>query len=593
MDYPKPKRYNVDNQCEQKGVLMKNAKRLMVVLYLPFIILAAFLVSCGGEDIDAALVYINITPSNASISNGSTQQFHATGTFTDGSTQDLTNTVTWLSDNILVAVMDNKGLATSKSSGSAVITATDPVRGITSTSGGNDATLNVTAESLVSIAVTPSNASITNGLTQQFTAMGTYSDASTKDITNTVIWDSDDSLVATINSTGLASSTGEGVAIINATLSGVSSTDTAGDATLTVSSAALVSIAITPSAAIVNSGLKMKFRQEEIYRNGFADIEYHSAWYNAVGTYTDGSVHDISSSVTWISSDTSVAEVKAGGLVASKGVVGTSTISVLDPVSAISSSDSDQSASFDVTASTGEWRLTKIEYDLDNNSIINSSHSYTYLENANGITLTDFFDLDNDGVSESYDQFIYNSSGKELRKMYDGGASGIIEFIYNSSGRLETGTADWEGDGNLDEMGHYYYDASGFLIMWDTDLWLDGNIEGRYYYTNDARGNVLALEVEFWGTISRAWYMTYDVHNNKISMIRDDPVEVLPAEDWVYTYTYINDKLTRLDVDIRNDGLDYYYLYAYDSNGNLSTRTTLSGGGSTVLNVAYYTWNFQ
>ena len=43
--------------------------------------------------------------------------------------------------------------------------------------------LNVSRASLVSIAVTPADAKVVKGSTQQFTAMGTFSDATTQDIT--------------------------------------------------------------------------------------------------------------------------------------------------------------------------------------------------------------------------------------------------------------------------------------------------------------------------------------------------------------------------------------------------------------------------
>ena len=43
------------------------------------------------------LVLIAVTPINQSIAEGMTQQFTATGTFTDGSQANITNTVTWAS----------------------------------------------------------------------------------------------------------------------------------------------------------------------------------------------------------------------------------------------------------------------------------------------------------------------------------------------------------------------------------------------------------------------------------------------------------------------------------------------------------------
>jgi len=55
---------------------------------------------------------ISITPSSASISEGSTQQFTATGTYSDNTTEDLTAKAAWSSSDPNVATIDNVGLAT-------------------------------------------------------------------------------------------------------------------------------------------------------------------------------------------------------------------------------------------------------------------------------------------------------------------------------------------------------------------------------------------------------------------------------------------------------------------------------------------------
>lgn len=57
---------------------------------------------------------------------------------------------------------------------------------------------------LISIAVTPANQTLWINATQQFTATGTYSDASTDDITSSVTWASSNTNLVTMNSTGLA-----------------------------------------------------------------------------------------------------------------------------------------------------------------------------------------------------------------------------------------------------------------------------------------------------------------------------------------------------------------------------------------------------
>jgi len=91
-----------------------------------------------------------------------------------------------------------------------------------------------TEVTLVSIAVTPESASILIGDTQQFTAMGTYSDDTTVDITAEAVWTSSDAAVATVE-LGLATGVALGTATITATLDGIS-----GSASLEVTAITLV-----------------------------------------------------------------------------------------------------------------------------------------------------------------------------------------------------------------------------------------------------------------------------------------------------------------------------------------------------------------
>jgi hypothetical protein len=74
---------------------------------------------------------------------------------------------------------------------------------------------------LTSIAVTPVNQTILMGAMQQFTATGTYSDSSTKDLTNQTTWTSTNTSVATIASSGLATAINPGSTTIMATLAGI------------------------------------------------------------------------------------------------------------------------------------------------------------------------------------------------------------------------------------------------------------------------------------------------------------------------------------------------------------------------------------
>jgi alpha-tubulin suppressor-like RCC1 family protein len=70
----------------------------------------------------ATLQTITVRPANSTIANGTTESFVAIGTFSDGSTQDLTGRVTWSSSNLAVATMNGR-TATAVSLGQTTIMA--------------------------------------------------------------------------------------------------------------------------------------------------------------------------------------------------------------------------------------------------------------------------------------------------------------------------------------------------------------------------------------------------------------------------------------------------------------------------------------
>jgi hypothetical protein len=70
------------------------------------------------------LVSITVTPAHPTISPGGAQQFTATGTYSDSSTQNLTSQVTWNSSNPSAATINANGLATGVAAGTTTISAT-------------------------------------------------------------------------------------------------------------------------------------------------------------------------------------------------------------------------------------------------------------------------------------------------------------------------------------------------------------------------------------------------------------------------------------------------------------------------------------
>jgi 6-phosphogluconolactonase (cycloisomerase 2 family) len=211
------------------------------------------------------LLSIAVTPANRSIGIGATQQFTATGTFSDNTTKDITSSVTWASLTTATATISTGGLATALAGGTSTIQAT---------SGTVVGSTKLTVITLVSIAVTPANPSVGIGATQQFTATGTFSDNSTKDITSSVTWASLTTATATISTGGLASAVHQGTSTITATLG----TATPGSTLLTVTGPTLQSIQITPLSPTIPVG-------------GTAD-------FTGVGLYSDGSTLPLSP-ITW------------------------------------------------------------------------------------------------------------------------------------------------------------------------------------------------------------------------------------------------------------------------------------------------------
>jgi uncharacterized protein YjdB len=231
--------------------------------------------------VPAHLTSIDVSPSVQTIAAGTTQLFTAVGNFDDGSTQ-LLQSVTWSSSSTSAATIDINGVATGVGTGTSTITAA-------SGSVSGTASLTVSAATLVSIAVTPASSSMAVGTTKQYTATGTFSDSSLQDITAVAVWTSSTPATATINAQGLASSVATGSTTIGAAFGSVS-----GSTGLTVSTAHLVSIAVSPVNPRIAKGTSIKF--------------------TATGTFSDGSVATNLSGVSWKSSKPNLASIRSSGI---------------------------------------------------------------------------------------------------------------------------------------------------------------------------------------------------------------------------------------------------------------------------------------
>jgi hypothetical protein len=231
----------------------------------------------------SGLSSIAVTPAfPADLGVGASLQLAALGTYADGTTADITAKVTWTSSNTAVAAIFANGAVTGEGSGTANIMAA--LSGITSP--GLKLTVKAVSSILVTPAASPRNLDV--GASQQFTAIGTYSNGASADISSQVNWLSSNTQVATIYANGLATGIAAGSAGITATLGGVTSPAT------TLAVQPLSSIAISPASP---NNLAVGATEHFI----------------AVGTYADGSLMDITSQVIWSSTVPGITTIAAGG----------------------------------------------------------------------------------------------------------------------------------------------------------------------------------------------------------------------------------------------------------------------------------------
>lgn len=275
---------------------------LRIVPWCMALLLGVVLAACGGGGGDSSstntaptLTAVVVTPATATMPSGAIQSFVATATFSDGSSKDVTTSASWTTATSTTAsVASTTGVTTSLSSGNATISAS--FSGKT-----GSAVLTVTTATLVSISITPALATVPVNGVQPFVATATYSDGSTRDVTAYTAWASTAVGTSTVaRTTGVVTGVSGGTNQITGSFLGKTSSTA-----VTVIAASLTSIAVTPTTATLPLGQTQALV--------------------AKGSYSDGSVIDITSSVSWTSNAPLVAAVQANtGMVT--GVSGGSAV---------------------------------------------------------------------------------------------------------------------------------------------------------------------------------------------------------------------------------------------------------------------------
>ncbi|MBI3358243.1 MAG: Ig-like domain-containing protein [Nitrospirae bacterium] len=204
---------------------------------------------------------------------GHTVSLTAEGSFTDGTRLPLTSNVRWRSsDPSIVLFTGDSNTATALAGGEVTLTATSgTVSGAV--------TLTVTVPTLTAIHITPDAPTVITGRAQLFSAEGVFTDGTTRPLTSAdLIWTSSNMSVVTIeNNSGLATMLTAGEATIIADSGNIS-----GTTHLTVTPPELKEIRVLPDKTAVAAGRTISFTTE--------------------GSFTDGTIHPLTSDITWTSS---------------------------------------------------------------------------------------------------------------------------------------------------------------------------------------------------------------------------------------------------------------------------------------------------
>ena len=228
--------------------------------------------------------------------------------------------VTWSTDDESIAEVSSTGVVTAKKAGSTTIT-------VTTSSGSKTATCAVTVNPIhvTGVSLSHTTLSLVEGDTQTLTATVAPATASDKSVT----WSSSNTTVATVSSTGVVSAKKAGTATITVT-------------TIDGGKTATCALTVTPATVSV-TGVSLD-------KTSLALTEGDT--YAFTATVTPSNATD--KSVTWSSSNTSVATVSSSGVVTANKA-GTATITV-------TTTDGGKTASCMLTVTAATIPVTSITF---------------------------------------------------------------------------------------------------------------------------------------------------------------------------------------------------------------------------------------
>jgi hypothetical protein len=336
--------------------------------------------SFASQSAEPRLKDIALDPASFSLLPGRAQAMRAIGSYSDGSTRDLTSSAVLRSRDTKVAVVSPEGLVVGVAAGRTDVTATDPATGVTSRTAAK-----VTVVKLKAIVISPAEPVVRVGGTVALRALGTYEDGTSDvDITAGVEWSSKSDAIAkttanpdgTVSVIGVAAGTTTVVARDPAT--GVKSSGSSGTVTVVRK---LASVLVSPAKKTLRVAERSRFK--------------------AIGTFEKDARVDITADVDWQAGNPAVATIDATGRVTGVAL-GSTAIQARDRATGVTSTASAADGLVTVVGAVSSLRVTPVDSILPLAGTVNLKATASFAgqtDTANFTTKVDWASSAPDRVS--------------------------------------------------------------------------------------------------------------------------------------------------------------------------------------------------
>lgn len=250
----------------------------------------------------ATVASLTTSPSSITMEKNATVSVTVTAHMSDGTTQDVTNSVVWTESTTIFDISGStvtSNNVASTSTAIAIASYQDHTVDLTITVNGVPV---VPTPTLSSITISPSSITMSENTTKNVTITANYSDGTTKDVTNAVSW-TDDSSAISENGGAITSNNVSAMSTAVATASYQGKTASVNITINDVPPPVLSSITVTPASQTIT--------------------EIGTGTYTVTAHYADGSTQDVTNLVSW--TDTAYAYDVLNGVVTGSSINATVT----------------------------------------------------------------------------------------------------------------------------------------------------------------------------------------------------------------------------------------------------------------------------